>query len=173
MHLPCIGSTAKAVTSPETVYSEKLPPFNGALSVSKGGPMPGKEKSAGRQGRDRTYAALRDDRIESILQTIETDLASDVAVLAQVAHLSCSRLSHLFKNQMGRSLHSYLADRRLEKAARLLRLTDTPVKEISYIVGYRHSPSFVRAFRRKFGCAPNDLRGEATKFSSGKDSCFG
>jgi AraC family transcriptional regulator, arabinose operon regulatory protein len=108
------------------------------------------------------------------LQTIESNPASDVTALTHLAHLSSSRLSHLFKHEVGRSLHSYLADRRLKKAAELLRLTETPVKEVSYIVGYRHSPSFVRAFRKKFGCTPNDLRnGVMTKTASLKDSCFG
>jgi|HubBroStandDraft_5_1064220.scaffolds.fasta_scaffold418513_1 AraC-like DNA-binding protein len=113
-------------------------------------------------GNQRTFAqasqGVHDPRIESILQTIEVEPASDMPALTQIAHLSSSRLSHLFKREVGRSLHSYLADRRLEKAARLLQRTDTPVKEVSYIVGYRHSPSFVRAFRKKFGCTPNDLR---------------
>ena len=122
--------------------------------------MFGNEESARRQDRRRPFPGVHDDRIESILQTIEREPASNLANLAQVAHLSSSRLAHLFKREVGRSLYSYLADRRLEKAAQLLRLTDTPVKEISYIVGYRHSPSFVRAFRKKFGCAPNDLRVE-------------
>ncbi len=171
MQFPCLGQMTGAITSPETVYPERRPPSDGAMSAPKGGSMFGNEEFAGRQ--DRTYAGVRDDRIESILQTIETDPASTLAALAQVAHLSSSRLAHLFKRQVGRSLYSYLADQRLEKAARLLRLTDTPVKEISYLVGYRHAPSFVRAFRKKFGCAPNDLRGRDDEVDQPKDSCFG
>jgi AraC family transcriptional regulator, arabinose operon regulatory protein len=125
-------------------------------------------------GGGRTRLLVRDRRIKSILQTIESNPASDVTALTHVVHLSSSRLSHLFKHEVGCSLCSYLADRRLEKAAQLLRRTDTPVKEVSYIVGYRHSPSFVRAFRKKFGCTPNDLRnGVMSKAAIVKDSCFG
>lgn len=105
---------------------------------------------------------VHDRRIRFILETIESNPASDVTALSRVAHLSSSRLSHLFKREVGCGLYSYLADRRLEKGAELLRNPDTPVKEVSYIVGYRHSPSFVRAFRKKFGCTPNEFRNGVT-----------
>ncbi len=170
MHFPCLGLIAKAITSPETVYPERRPPSNGTMQEPKGGTMFGDEEFGG--GRNRR--PIHDRRIKSILQAIESNPASDVTGLTAVAHLSSSRLSHLFKHEVGCSLYGYLADRRLEKAAQLLRTTDTPVKEVSYIVGYRHSPSFVRAFREKFGCTPNDLRnGVMTKVAIAKDSRFG
>lgn len=110
----------------------------------------------------RSRQPVHDRRIKFVLETIESNPAADVAALSRVAHLSSSRLSHLFKCEVGRSLYSYLADRRLEKAAKLLRRTDIPVKEVSYIVGYRHSPSLVRAFRKKFGCTPIEFRNGVT-----------
>jgi AraC-like DNA-binding protein len=33
-----------------------------------------------------------------------------------------------------------------------------PIKEISYYAGYRHAPSFVRAFRNQFGASPSEYR---------------
>lgn len=120
--------------------------------------MFGNKESAVSGNYNRTNPVVHDQRIESILQAIDADPALDMVALAQSVHLSRSRLSHLFKREMGQSLYSYLADCRLERAAQLLQQTQTPVKEVSYIVGYRHSPSFVRAFRKKFGCAPNDCR---------------
>jgi AraC-like DNA-binding protein len=113
-----------------------------------------------------------DGRIQYILRAIESDPSSDIAALADMVSLSPSRLSHLFKHETRHSLHSVLANQRLEKAAQLLAGTPTPVKEVSYIVGYSHSASFVRAFRKKFGCTPNGYRGDASTFAT-KDSCFG
>ena len=135
--------------------------------------MFGNEESVGRHGLNRVSTRVHDQRIAAILQAIDADPASDVTALAQVAHLSRSRLSHLFKREVGRSLHSYLANCRLEKAAELLKQTETPVKEVSYIVGYRHAPSFVRAFRKKFGCAPNDCRSQTGANLVFQDSRFG
>jgi two-component system, response regulator YesN len=113
-----------------------------------------------------------DRRIQYILRAIESDPSVDIATLAGMVDLSASRLSHLFKRETRHSLHSFLANRRLEKAGQLLGRTETPVKEISYIVGYSHAASFVRAFRKKFGCTPNTYRDGAATFET-DDSCFG
>jgi AraC-like DNA-binding protein len=125
--------------------------------------------------RPHTYRDRRvppDHRIQYILRAIESDPSPDIALLARMLDLSPSRLSHLFKRETRQSLHSFLANRRLEKAAQLLARTETPVKEISYIVGYSHAASFVRAFRNKFGCTPNSYR-EGTHTFETDDSCFG
>ena len=99
-----------------------------------------------------------DARIKTVLQAIEADPFSEVQELARLVNLSSSRLSHLFKATVGVSLQSFLSNLRLERAAELLESTDMPIKEISYQVGYRHAPSFVRAFRKKIGSSPNDYR---------------
>lgn len=113
-----------------------------------------------------------DRRIQYILRAIESDPSSDVAALAGMVNLSPSRLSHLFKRETRHSLHCFLANRRLERAAQLLAGTNMPVKEVSYIVGYRHAASFVRAFRKRFGCPPKSYRGDACGLAT-EDSCFG
>jgi AraC-like DNA-binding protein len=99
-----------------------------------------------------------DSRIAKILRAIEEDPFCEVEELASLVNLSRSRLSHLFKATTGVSLQTLLSDLRLEKAAELLQSTDMPIKEISYQVGYRHAPSFVRAFRNKVGSSPHDYR---------------
>lgn len=99
-----------------------------------------------------------DQRVQNVLQSIQSAPAHSVAGLAQRAGLSISRLSHLFKRETGHGLRSFLTHYRLEKALELLQNAEMPVKEVSYLVGYRHSASFVRAFRKKFGCAPKNCR---------------
>ena len=105
------------------------------------------------------YLPLPDDlRIRKVLQAIKADPTQDIANLASLVNLSCSRLSHLFKGATGVSLQSFLTSCRLEIAEDLLRSTEMPIKEISYSAGYLHAPSFVRAFRNKFGTSPSDYR---------------
>jgi AraC family transcriptional regulator, arabinose operon regulatory protein len=104
------------------------------------------------------HAQPSDPRIERILQVIEENPFCEVEELASLASLSRSRLSHLFKATTGVSLQTFLSDLRLQRAAELLESTDMPIKEISYQVGYRHAPSFVRAFRNKVGSSPQDYR---------------
>jgi len=99
-----------------------------------------------------------DHRVRRVVEAIEADPAQDIQDLAHMVNLSSSRLSHLFKAATNSSLQSFLAQQRLARAADLLQSTGMPVKEVSYSVGYRHAPSFVRAFRNKFGASPNDYR---------------
>ena len=100
-----------------------------------------------------------DWRVLHILRTLDRDLARDLPELARNVNLSVSRLSHLFKRDTDCSLQTFLVDCRLKKAAELLRGGKTPIKEISYSVGYRHPSSFIRIFRKKFHCSPGEYRG--------------
>ncbi len=101
-----------------------------------------------------------DYRVRKVMQAIEADPSQDIQDLARMVNLSSSRLSHLFKATTGFSLQTFLSNRRLETSAELLQSTEMPIKEVSYSVGYRHAPSFVRAFRNKFGSSPNDYRSQ-------------
>lgn len=116
-------------------------------------------------------ASPTDRRVQKVLQAIEADPSREIQELAQMVNLSSSRLSHLFKSATRVSLQSFLSDARLRRAAELLHSTDMPVKEISYHIGYRHAPSFVRAFRSKLGSSPNDYRNRQRVVLS--DSEFG
>lgn len=102
-----------------------------------------------------------DQRIRNIVEALQISPAYGVRELARMVNLSPSRLSHLFKSETSSSLQSFLSDCRLQKAAELLLGTETPIKEISYMVGYSHPSSLVRAFRHKFHCRPNDFRSRA------------
>ncbi len=94
------------------------------------------------------------------MEAIEADPSLAIQDLAAMVNLSGSRLSHLFKATTGFSLQTFLSNCRLQISADLLQSTEMPIKEVSYSVGYRHAPSFVRAFRRKFGSSPNDFRSQ-------------
>jgi len=101
-----------------------------------------------------------DERVRQVLRAIAADPSHDIPALARLVTLSDSRLSHLFKLETGCSLQTFLVDRRLEAAALALCQTENSVKEVSYTVGYRHPPSFVRAFRNRFGCSPSEYRAQ-------------
>jgi AraC family transcriptional regulator of arabinose operon len=112
------------------------------------------------QGIGHSERVAADHRIRKVMQAIEADPSLDIPGLARMVNLSSSRLSHLFKATTGFSLQTFLSNARLAASAKLLQSTEMPIKEISYSVGYRHAPSFVRAFRNKFGSSPNDYRNQ-------------
>lgn len=101
-----------------------------------------------------------DFRIGKVLRSIESNPSQSISDLARLLNLSNSRLSHLFKARTGQSLNVFLVQRRLDKAAGLLRSTEMRVKEITYSVGYCQEPSFVRAFKRRFDCSPTIYRSQ-------------
>lgn len=102
--------------------------------------------------------AARDPRIAMVLRAVEHNPLITIRDLSRLANLSRSRLSHLFKAEAGQSLNTFLANRRVEQAAWLLRSTEMRIKEITYGAGYKQAPSFVRAFQRRFGASPSEYR---------------
>jgi len=101
---------------------------------------------------------IQDGRLRRLLQMMEDDPRSTIDDWARAFHLSCSYLSHLFKQATGASLGHVLHEQRMQKAAHLLATSDMSVKEIAIAVGYEHTSSFTRAFERRFERAPRSYR---------------
>jgi AraC-like DNA-binding protein len=82
----------------------------------------------------------------------------DVEVMAGAAGLSRAHFSREFRRAFGESPHSYLLTRRLERAAALLRTTDSSVTDICFAVGLQSLGSFITSFTRTFGKSPTAYR---------------
>jgi len=95
-----------------------------------------------------------DFRVKQVVQVLNQDPSRTLPELAHNCQISSSRLSHLFKDQIGMNVKKYRLDCRLQAAAAMLVSTGMPIKEIAYTAGYRHSSSFVRAFKTHFGLSP-------------------
>ena len=59
--------------------------------------------------------------------------------------------------------NKFIKDCRLEKAAELLKKTDTPIQDIIAQIGLNSSSYFYKEFTKKNGCTPKDYR---SRFSS-------
>ena len=81
-----------------------------------------------------------------------------IAVLAEHYHISVSRMSVLFKNELNIGFADYLWLLRLEKAKKLLKNSDLPIDEISIAVGYLNTSSFRRKFKKETGLSPSQFR---------------
>jgi AraC-like DNA-binding protein len=82
----------------------------------------------------------------------------DVKSLARAARLSPWHFSREFRREFGESPHQYLLNRRLERAAALLRTTARSVADICLTVGLRSVGSFTTSFGRMFGMSPTEYR---------------
>lgn len=105
-------------------------------------------------------ATAQDEHFRKILEIVEAGSIYSIGDLAGELNLSTSHLQHLFKAHTGSRLGRWLVEQRLRKAAFLLLQSNMSIKEIAYEVGYKHSPSFVRAFERLFEQAPGQYRHE-------------
>lgn len=86
---------------------------------------------------------------------------SEKLTLAQIARqcgLNRSKLTRGFRELYQCSVSEAIAERRLVEARRQLLSTDLPVGVIGYRSGYSNNASFTRAFGRRFGVSPSDLR---------------
>jgi AraC family transcriptional regulator len=77
---------------------------------------------------------------------------------AAAAHMSPYHFHRAFREAFGVPPHRYLAAKRLERAAHLLRATKRPANEIALDCGFQSVTSFTSAFRKRFGAPPASWR---------------
>lgn len=101
-----------------------------------------------------------DERLLAILDYIDAHLADPLAVahLAARAHLSSSRLTHLFTEHVGASPQRYVERQRIARAKQLLDLTTRPVAAIAREIGWQDALYFSRRFRHFTGQSPTAYR---------------
>jgi transcriptional regulator GlxA family with amidase domain len=97
---------------------------------------------------------LLQGRVRKILEIVRSGRPCSVHSLAVELDLSESHLQHLFKRQTGLRLGHFLIEHRLQLSAQLLVRSNLSIKQIADAVGYQHTPSFTRAFERRFAESP-------------------
>jgi AraC family transcriptional regulator len=107
-----------------------------------------------------TPSGLDRRRLSRILDYIEANLEGDLTLerLASVACLSRFHFARAFKATVGRSPHSYVSARRLERAKTLLLSDDRSLADIALALGFSCQANFTRAFRQVTGEAPGHYR---------------
>nr|WP_173812855.1 AraC family transcriptional regulator [Dendrosporobacter quercicolus]NSL48590.1 helix-turn-helix transcriptional regulator [Dendrosporobacter quercicolus DSM 1736] len=86
----------------------------------------------------------------------QTDMAPTIRVLARLTCLNEYKIKTGFKQLFGLPVHSYVVDKRMEKARELLEGGRLKVGEIAARVGYTNTSHFIAAFRKKFGVNPGE-----------------
>ncbi len=96
--------------------------------------------------------------IEQMQSRLEEDLSTGVPAMAEACRLSCAQFRRDFLASMGCSPQQYTLNCRMQKAQRLLLLTDRKITDIALAVGYQDASGFNRCFREHFGVSPRQLR---------------
>lgn len=103
---------------------------------------------------------IRHDSIDTVVQHIHTNYASDISLdsLADIACVSRTHLAHLFRTRLGTSPLRFLHQVRIGAAKRLLGTTELPVREVAAQVGFSDPLYFSRAFKLATGLSPRAYR---------------
>lgn len=84
-----------------------------------------------------------------------------VSSIARRCGLGKAKLTRGFRELYQCTVAEAVSERRLENARQLLAQSDLPVAVVGYRSGYTSNASFTRAFTRRFGMAPTELRRRA------------
>jgi two-component system response regulator YesN len=88
---------------------------------------------------------------------LSTDSVS-VKKLSKEMFFSPEYLSRLFKKETGYSLVSFIQNRKIERAARLIRETDLPIESVMEKVGYSDKKHFYELFTKTYSFTPAAFR---------------
>ena len=95
-----------------------------------------------------------------LVEYINNHLGEDIDLnkLAEISGFSRWHFHRIFAEFLGEPVGTFIVRMRVETAARLLRYTEIPVKEIAYKVGYDVPSSLSKVFRQFYGISPNEYR---------------
>lgn len=100
-----------------------------------------------------------DDRIQTALDRIHAQPSGthSAASLSDLAGLSISRFSHLFKQEIGMAPRQYVLQKKLQHAMQLLDRTSQSISEVAFAVGMDPAELSQR-FKQHFGQSPRAYR---------------
>ncbi|QHS60534.1 AraC family transcriptional regulator [Chitinophaga agri] len=110
-------------------------------------------------------------RIHDTIRYMQQHLAATLTVerLAQLADLSPSHFSNLFKKTTGMSPLNYFIHLKLQQACLLLYTTDLKIKQVATAIGYEDPYHFSRLFKKSMHVSPELYRGMRRKDHEGMD----
>jgi AraC family transcriptional regulator len=108
--------------------------------------------AAGRQ-------TLSKPQIRRIVDYVEANLDGELTLeqLAEVAGMSIPHLTTLFRRTMGQSVHSYVMERRVQRARDLLLARRQTIAQVALETGFAHQSHLARWMRRLLGVTPGEI----------------
>jgi AraC family transcriptional regulator len=122
----------------------------------------------------RRYSSLRDvhvghggmapHKLRRAIAMIDHHLSDEeegrvgLRAVARDVHMSYFHFSRAFKQSMGMTATNYIAERRIERAKKMLEETELPISQIALRSGFSSQSHFTTAFRRLAGATPKAFR---------------
>lgn len=102
-------------------------------------------------------------RIQAVLDHVEMNLTDPLPLdeLAKIAKLSTYHFARVFRQEIGRSPHQYIVERRVAYAKRQLEQTADPIASIAHDVGFSSQSHMTETFKKVMGVTPGAIRKKA------------
>lgn len=81
-----------------------------------------------------------------------------LAEIAEIAHVSPSHLSRLFKKEVGINFRTYLMEYRMHQATKVFREKPFKCAEVAKLVGYEDYFQFSKIFKKVIGMSPREYQ---------------
>lgn len=100
------------------------------------------------------------EQINKVIHYINNHLNEnlDIEKLAQIGNYSPYHFHRIMRAYLGESLGAFIVRLRLETAINLLIYSNEAINEIAFKVGYENPPSFNKAFKKRYGISPAELK---------------
>jgi AraC family transcriptional regulator len=104
-------------------------------------------------------------KLRVVLGYIEDNLSEDLSLrtLASLAGIGVSQFKTAFRASRGLPVHQYVIQRRVDRAAALLRESRMPIAQIAAETGFAHQSHLARHLRRIARVSPRQLRQGVTR----------
>lgn len=107
---------------------------------------------------------IENELILEILQYLNTHYSEDISLsdVADKFYHSKYHVCHLFREQVGITMHDYLALRRIHLVNDLIRRGD-PISEACFSAGFRNYSNFFRLYKKHTGMTPQEFKNSIGK----------
>nr|WP_246164386.1 AraC family transcriptional regulator [Xanthovirga aplysinae] len=104
--------------------------------------------------------SLFSERTFSFKEVIDANICHPRSIeeLAQLTNHSLSSFKREFKKIYNATPAVYILDKRAEKVAELLKLSDESISSIGYHCGFTSPSHLSRVFKNKYGVTPKEFR---------------
>lgn len=110
----------------------------------------------------RDDAKLMQQLYDYILSNLENPLPS-LKELSKIFGTNEHKLKEAFKYFFNTSIYQFYNDERLKRVHLLIEKTNMPLKSIAHMNGFNTYPNFSKAFKKKYGYSPTNLKRDSSK----------